>query len=51
MSGDKANARQYMTQLFSGLRDIHEHKMIHRDIKPQNIMLTDLDTVKIIDFG
>jgi tRNA A-37 threonylcarbamoyl transferase component Bud32 len=29
----------------------HEHRVVHRDLKPGNILLTPLDEVKILDFG
>lgn len=40
-----------MTQLTDGLSHAHEAYIIHRDIKPQNIMIEDNGTVKITDFG
>lgn len=40
-------------QLLMGLNHIHAKKVIHRDLKPQNVFLTGLkgDVVKIGDFG
>ncbi len=38
-------------QLCDGLTQIHQVPLVHRDIKPDNIMLTDRGTVKIIDLG
>ena len=38
-------------QIASGLEEAHEHHIIHRDIKPQNIMLTRNGQVKVTDFG
>jgi len=35
----------------AGLGVMHEHGYVHADIKPNNIMVTDNNTVKIIDFG
>lgn len=40
-----------MTQLTDGLSAAHEAYIIHRDIKPQNIMILDNGMIKITDFG
>lgn len=40
-----------MSQLTDGLAHAHEAYIIHRDIKPQNIMIEDNGLVKITDFG
>ncbi len=42
----------YVEQVCAGLGHAHRHSIIHRDIKPQNLLLTqDRSTVKIADFG
>src|SRR5712692_10241959 len=42
----------YLQQISAGLAHAHECGVIHRDIKPQNLLLTaDHQTVKIADFG
>ena len=42
----------YIEQICAGLGHAHRHSIIHRDIKPQNLLLTtDLSTLKIADFG
>lgn len=42
----------YLEQVCSGLAHAHECGVIHRDIKPQNLLLTaDRQIVKIADFG
>ncbi len=40
-----------MTQLTDGIAHAHESYIIHRDIKPQNIMIQDDGKIKITDFG
>ncbi len=46
------NSLKYIEQICAGLRHAHLHNVIHRDIKPQNLLLTkDRETVKIADFG
>ncbi len=40
-----------MSQLTDGLSQAHDAYIIHRDIKPQNIMILDNGMVKITDFG
>lgn len=44
-------AARYMDQTLAGLDRLHEAGIIHRDIKPYNLLLTDDDRVKIIDLG
>ena len=48
-------ALEILTQLAAGLTAIHKQHLVHRDIKPGNIMLSweedRLETVKIIDLG
>ena len=33
------------------MKQVHDHNHVHRDIKPQNIMLGEDDIVKLGDFG
>lgn len=40
-----------MSQLTDGLSQAHDAYIIHRDIKPQNIMILDNGMIKITDFG
>jgi serine/threonine protein kinase len=44
-------ACDYVRQVALGLQHASEHGLVHRDIKPQNLMLTPNGQVKILDFG
>ncbi len=45
-------ARLYFVQVLMGIEYLHENEIVHRDIKPDNILLTDdRKTCKIVDFG
>lgn len=54
---DKMTALKLCMQLCDGLRDIHKQGYIHKDLKPDNIMVWDtsdkaeVPVLKIIDFG
>ncbi len=44
-------AQLYLNQALKGLERLHFAGIVHRDIKPYNLMITSDDRVKIIDFG
>lgn len=52
--GKKLPARQahgYFSQLMDGLEYLHGARVIHKDIKPGNLLLTLEEVLKISDFG
>lgn len=44
-------AIDFAIQIAQGVQTAHEHHTIHRDIKPQNIILANNGTLKVTDFG
>lgn len=47
---EELDSVSYKRQILEGIAWCHEHKIMHRDIKPQNILLKD-KVIKIADFG
>uniref|UniRef100_A0A8B9M096 Striated muscle enriched protein kinase a n=1 Tax=Astyanax mexicanus TaxID=7994 RepID=A0A8B9M096_ASTMX len=41
----------YIVQILQGLEYLHNCRILHLDIKPDNIIVTELSAIKIIDFG
>jgi len=43
--------RKFLAQISAGLHAIHEAGIIHRELKPRNILITENGNAKITDFG
>ncbi|HBS27651.1 MAG TPA: protein kinase [Gammaproteobacteria bacterium] len=48
---DIETVRGIVEQIAAGLRAFHRQEMLHQDLRPNNIMIDQTGTVKIIDFG
>ena len=46
-----AQGCEWMRQAAAGLLQAHDHHLIHRDLKPSNILRTELNQIKLVDFG
>jgi len=48
---DEETVKFFAAELFHGLQYLHSEGILYRDIKPENIILTDEGHLKLIDFG
>jgi eukaryotic-like serine/threonine-protein kinase len=47
----ESTIRSVFDEILQGLRVVHQNKMLHLDIKPANLFITDDDSAVLIDFG
>lgn len=48
---DAESCRCWLRDLILGIEYLHAQGVVHRDIKPDNLLLTEDDVLKIVDFG
>ncbi|XP_029941890.1 striated muscle preferentially expressed protein kinase [Salarias fasciatus] len=41
----------YLVQILQGVEYLHNRRVLHLDLKPDNILVTNLNAIKIVDFG
>lgn len=46
-----ARSVEVIREVAGALEEAHSHNIIHRDVKPSNVIISDRDEVKVLDFG
>jgi cyclin-dependent kinase len=47
----EAVVKKFMRQLVAGIKYCHSHRVLHRDLKPQNLLINEDGNLKLADFG
>ena len=54
-SHHRLNGKQHLKIMFtvklSRLKSLHDHGIIHRDVKPENFLIKNEQTIYLVDFG
>lgn len=47
----RSTVKSYLWQLLQGISHCHAHRILHRDLKPQNLLIDSKGHIKLADFG
>jgi hypothetical protein len=50
-SGEVGCAQSFLFQIFRGIAHCHKNRVLHRDLKPQNLLISKEGVLKLADFG
>ena len=45
------HCRFYLSEIVAGLHDLHQLGFVHRDVKPENVLISRTGHIKLVDFG
>nr|XP_008120386.1 PREDICTED: hormonally up-regulated neu tumor-associated kinase homolog A-like [Anolis carolinensis] len=48
---EEREVKKYMRQIMSAVEHLHRHGIVHRDLKIENFLLDENNSIKIVDFG
>lgn len=51
LCGDSPRAREVLAQVLDALAYVHEHGVVHRDVKPENVLFDNVGRARLADFG
>lgn len=51
LTGDSARVREVLGQVLDALAYVHEHGVVHRDVKPENVLFDSVGRARLADFG
>jgi len=51
LQGDSPRVREVLGQILDALSYVHEHGVVHRDVKPENVLFDQVGRARLADFG
>jgi hypothetical protein len=51
LAGDGVRVREVLGQILDALAYVHEHGVVHRDVKPENVLFDSVGRARLADFG